>query len=111
MAIVVNSINLYLLSSEELELALDRLAGVLRGVNKQMSIIKLERPTDYSDNIAYEDDVIKTQNEKYAHGELNDDIYDRRLGVAINDKLILESYNSENRIFRNEFYIAVFLGR
>lgn len=108
MVVKVNSINLYLMSQEEMVIALQRLAGAFRGVNKQMSIVKLERPTDYSSNIEYEEELLRLQHSKFNEGDMDEIAYDTRLGLVINDKLILESYNSENKIYKNEFYIVIY---
>ena len=108
MVIKVNSINLFLMTPEDISLTVGRMAGVLKGINKQCSIIKLERPTDYSKNIAYEDKLLRVQHEKIKNGETTEGGYNTRLNLVLNDKAVLESYNSENRIFKNDFYIIIY---
>ena len=101
MVIKVNSINLFLMTPEDVQLTVGRLAGVLKGINKQCSIVKLERPTDYSKNIAYTDKLLRVQHSKLQNNETTEDGYNTRLGLVLNDKAVLESYNSENKIFKN----------
>ena len=108
MVIKVNSINLFLMTPEDVQLTVGRLAGVLKGINKQCSIVKLERPTDYSKNIAYTDRLLRVQHSKLQNKETTEDGYNTRLGLVLNDKAVLESYNSENKIFKNDFYIVIY---